>query len=41
MRVSIVPADPMAGAHEIQSYCLGHTSFVTCSAFVQQGDQVR
>ena len=22
------------GAHEIQSYCLGHTSFVTCAAFL-------
>lgn len=40
MRVSIVPADPMAGAHEIQSLCFGHTTFVTCSAFVHQGSQV-
>ena len=24
----------MQGAHEIQSYCLGHTSFVTCAAFL-------
>ena len=22
------------GAHEIQSYCLGHLSFVTCVAFL-------
>ena len=43
VRVSVVPADPLAGAHEIQSFCLGHTSFVTCSAFTAApgGDQVR
>ncbi|KAI7842826.1 hypothetical protein COHA_003572 [Chlorella ohadii] len=39
VRVSIVPADPLAGAHEIQSFCFGHTTFVTCSAFVHQGQQ--
>lgn len=27
------------GAHEIQSYCLGHTSFVTSCAFVAAPDQ--
>lgn len=39
-RVSIMPPNPLAGAHEIQSYCLGHTDFLTCSAFVSQGDKV-
>ena len=24
----------MQGAHDIQSYCLGHTSFVTCATFL-------
>ena len=37
-RVSLLPAEPLAGAHEIQSYCLGHTNFPTCSAFVAQPD---
>ncbi|KAI3432660.1 hypothetical protein D9Q98_004204 [Chlorella vulgaris] len=35
-RVSVMPADPLAGAHEIQSFCLGHTAFVSCSTFVKQ-----
>ncbi|KAL4452620.1 hypothetical protein ABPG75_008282 [Micractinium tetrahymenae] len=39
VRVSIMPAEPLAGAHEIQSFCFGHTAFVTCSAFVQHGGQ--
>ncbi|PRW61612.1 tRNA (guanine-N(7)-)-methyltransferase non-catalytic subunit wdr4 [Chlorella sorokiniana] len=39
VRVSIVPTNPMAGAHDIQAFCFGHTTFVTCSAFVHQGDQ--
>lgn len=34
VRVSVLPRQPLQGAHEIQSYCLGHTSFVTCAAFV-------
>lgn len=25
----------MQGAHDIKSYCLGHTSFVTCATFVK------
>ena len=42
VRVSLMPADPMAGAHEIQSYCFGHSAFVACCAFAQQqeGGQV-
>ncbi|PSC74264.1 tRNA (guanine-N(7)-)-methyltransferase non-catalytic subunit wdr4-like [Micractinium conductrix] len=39
VRVSIVPADPLAGAHEVQTLCFGHTTFVTCSTFVQNGEQ--
>jgi len=27
---------PLQGSYEIQSYCLGHTKFVTCSAVVPQ-----
>ncbi len=30
-----VCTDGAQGAHEIQSYCLGHEAFVTCAAFVQ------
>ena len=26
------------GANEIRSYCVGHTQFVSCSAFISQGD---
>ena len=26
----------MQGAHDIQSYCLGHTSFVTCATFLSR-----
>ncbi|GBG75282.1 hypothetical protein CBR_g19915 [Chara braunii] len=34
VRVSVFPRQPKRGAHEIQSFCLGHTQFVTCVAFV-------
>ncbi|KAG6545968.1 hypothetical protein Mapa_012629 [Marchantia paleacea] len=34
IRVSVFPPDPLKGAPEIWKYCLGHTSFVTCTAFV-------
>ncbi|KAK1420518.1 hypothetical protein QVD17_22185 [Tagetes erecta] len=34
IRVSVFPKKPLDGAHEIQSYCLGHTEFVSCLAFV-------
>eukprot|EP00850_Spirogloea_muscicola_P014024 SM000098S25104 [mRNA] locus=s98:265185:268108:+ [translate_table: standard] len=34
IRVSIFPEEPLKGAPEIQSYCLGHTSFVSCVVFV-------
>lgn len=38
VRVSIMPTDPLQGAHEIQSFAYGHTDFVSCSSFVRQGD---
>ncbi|MEW5320447.1 MAG: hypothetical protein WDW38_011520 [Sanguina aurantia] len=34
IRVSILPPHPTKGAPEIQSYCLGHTAFVTSAKFV-------
>ncbi|GMH43377.1 hypothetical protein BSKO_11299 [Bryopsis sp. KO-2023] len=34
VRVSVWPDDPSKGAFEIQSYCMGHSSFVTSSCFV-------
>ncbi|KAI9181322.1 hypothetical protein LWI28_013834 [Acer negundo] len=34
IRVTIFPKKPLDGAHEIQSFCLGHTEFVSCLAFV-------
>ncbi|CAI9297251.1 unnamed protein product [Lactuca saligna] len=34
IRVTMLPKKPIDGAHEIQSYCLGHTEFVSCLAFV-------
>lgn len=34
IRVTLFPKKPLDGAHEIQSFCLGHTEFVSCLAFV-------
>ncbi|KAG6509512.1 tRNA (guanine-N(7)-)-methyltransferase non-catalytic subunit wdr4-like [Zingiber officinale] len=34
IRVTVFPKEPLNGAHEIQSFCLGHTDFVSCLAFV-------
>ncbi|KAL6978548.1 hypothetical protein U1Q18_020216 [Sarracenia purpurea var. burkii] len=34
IRVTVFPKKPLDGAHEIQSFCLGHTEFVSCLAFV-------
>jgi tRNA (guanine-N(7)-)-methyltransferase subunit TRM82 len=36
-----MPRQPLEGAHEIQSFCLGHTAYATASAFVQRGEQAR
>ncbi|KAG8389326.1 hypothetical protein BUALT_Bualt02G0217700 [Buddleja alternifolia] len=38
IRVTIFPKNPLDGAHEIQSFCLGHTEFVSCLAFVNSQD---
>ncbi|EPS58344.1 hypothetical protein M569_16472, partial [Genlisea aurea] len=34
IRVTVFPEEPLHGAHEIQSFCLGHTEFVSCLAFL-------
>ncbi|XP_057854632.2 uncharacterized protein LOC131064496 [Cryptomeria japonica] len=34
IRVSVLPKSPLQGAHEIQSFCLGHTNFVSCISFL-------
>ncbi|PKA61397.1 Vesicle-associated membrane protein 725 [Apostasia shenzhenica] len=34
IRITIFPQRPTKGAHEIQSFCLGHTDFVSCLAFI-------
>ncbi|KAK8509920.1 hypothetical protein V6N12_001988 [Hibiscus sabdariffa] len=34
IRVTVFPTKPLNGAHEIQSFCLGHTEFVSCLAFI-------
>ncbi|RID40095.1 hypothetical protein BRARA_J00162 [Brassica rapa] len=34
IRVTVFPKKPLQGAHEIQTFCLGHREFVTCIAFV-------
>nr|GMD73013.1 tRNA (guanine-N(7)-)-methyltransferase non-catalytic subunit wdr4 isoform X1 [Ipomoea batatas] len=36
--VTLFPQNPLNGAHEIESFCLGHTEFVTCLAFVCNPD---
>ena len=38
VRVSIMPSNPLNGAHEIQSFGFGHTDFVSCATFVRQND---
>lgn len=34
IRVTVFPKNPLDGAHEIQSFCLGHTEYVTSLAFI-------
>ncbi|KNA23757.1 hypothetical protein SOVF_022210 [Spinacia oleracea] len=34
IRVSVFPKNPLKGVHEIQSFCLGHSEFVSCLTFV-------
>ncbi|CAL1382997.1 unnamed protein product [Linum trigynum] len=38
IRVSVFPKKPLEGAHEIQSFCLGHTQFVSSLAFICSKD---
>ncbi|XP_041018737.1 tRNA (guanine-N(7)-)-methyltransferase non-catalytic subunit wdr4-like [Juglans microcarpa x Juglans regia] len=38
IRVTVFPKKPSDGAHEIQSFCLGHTEFVSCLAFVSTSE---
>ncbi|KAL6564378.1 hypothetical protein OROMI_015828 [Orobanche minor] len=38
IRVTLFPKEPLDGAHEIQCFCLGHTEFVSCLAFVNCED---
>ncbi|XP_009412344.2 tRNA (guanine-N(7)-)-methyltransferase non-catalytic subunit TRM82 [Musa acuminata AAA Group] len=33
IRITVFPKLPLKGAHEIQSFCLGHKDFVSCFAF--------
>ncbi|KHN10680.1 tRNA (guanine-N(7)-)-methyltransferase subunit WDR4 [Glycine soja] len=35
IRVTNFPKKPLNGAQQIQSFCLGHTEFVSCLAFIQ------
>jgi tRNA (guanine-N(7)-)-methyltransferase subunit TRM82 len=39
VRINKMPeSSPLQGCHEIQCFGFGHTDFVSCSAFIQQGD---
>ncbi|CAN6281412.1 unnamed protein product [Urochloa humidicola] len=38
IRVTLFPKNPLKGAHEIQSFCLGHTDFVSCIAFTNMSE---
>ncbi|KAL2320975.1 hypothetical protein Fmac_029944 [Flemingia macrophylla] len=39
IRVTNFPNKPLNGAHQIQSFCLGHTEFVSCLAFVKSSQE--
>uniref|UniRef100_A0A0A9FSK2 tRNA (guanine-N(7)-)-methyltransferase non-catalytic subunit n=1 Tax=Arundo donax TaxID=35708 RepID=A0A0A9FSK2_ARUDO len=41
IRVTLFPKNPLKGAHEIQSFCLGHTDFVSCIAFTSKSEGQR
>ncbi|TYG39293.1 hypothetical protein ES288_D12G004700v1 [Gossypium darwinii] len=34
LSVTVFPKKPLDGAHEVQSFCLGHTEFVSCLPFI-------
>ncbi|XP_074316744.1 uncharacterized protein LOC141652998 [Silene latifolia] len=38
IRVTVFPKKPLNGVHEIQSFCLGHSEFVTCLTFVHNSE---
>uniref|UniRef100_A0A7N0SYE8 tRNA (guanine-N(7)-)-methyltransferase non-catalytic subunit n=1 Tax=Kalanchoe fedtschenkoi TaxID=63787 RepID=A0A7N0SYE8_KALFE len=38
IRVTLFPKSPLHGAHEIQSFCLGHIEFVSCMTFISSPD---
>ncbi|KAJ6852257.1 putative tRNA (guanine-N(7)-)-methyltransferase non-catalytic subunit WDR4 [Iris pallida] len=38
IRITMFPGKPLKLAHEIQSFCLGHTDFVSCLSFVCSPD---
>lgn len=38
IRVTLFPKNPLKGAHEIQSFCLGHTDFVSCITFTSTSE---
>ncbi|XP_078430916.1 transducin/WD40 repeat-like superfamily protein isoform X2 [Wolffia australiana] len=38
IRVTSFPKRPLEEAHEIQSFCLGHTDYVTCLSFISSPD---
>ncbi|GER29750.1 tRNA (guanine-N(7)-)-methyltransferasenon-catalytic subunit [Striga asiatica] len=38
IRVTVFPKEPLNGAHEIQSFCLGHTEYISCITFVRLWD---
>ncbi|KAK8923978.1 hypothetical protein KSP39_PZI019665 [Platanthera zijinensis] len=38
IRITVFPKCLPKGAHEIQSFCLGHTDFVSCLAFIHLPD---
>ncbi|EOX94711.1 hypothetical protein QUC31_004652 [Theobroma cacao] len=41
IRVTVFPKKPLDGAHEIQSFCLGHKEFVSCLAFICTPDYLQ
>ncbi|XP_056162714.1 uncharacterized protein LOC130136641 [Syzygium oleosum] len=38
IRVTVVPKNPLDGAHEIQTFCLGHSEYVSCLDFIRSPD---
>ncbi|KAF6140003.1 hypothetical protein GIB67_020394 [Kingdonia uniflora] len=34
IRATVFPRKPLNGAHEIQSFCLGHTEYISCLVFI-------